>query len=283
MRNFSLKTRNLKTGMLFAIFGSCLAAAVMTPAYAEDEQDENAINLNVLERNRVTADVEHLGIGLMGDTVDPYSGSLSFRVTDVSIPGNSQIPVNLSRSISNHGLNNGVLVDWTLDIPRLEGDYGMTSHYNPQEGPDCRYDFPAPIMRRSKTFSTDEFFNGLNVHDGQGYSGLVITPADLAQTPYPLPDGYTRQTKDNWLLKCSDGAVVSDGAGSDYIAQSPAGLTYSFSTEARKMSKVVHKGAGTFIVTQTVAKMVDRIEDPFGNWAVFGYETIDVSWGTDVT
>src|SRR5690349_6034484 len=49
----------------------------------------------ILSRSGET--VEALGPNLMGDQVNEYSGDLSFTQTDVSLPGNDSLPVQVSR------------------------------------------------------------------------------------------------------------------------------------------------------------------------------------------
>ncbi len=270
-------TRNTSLLLLLTFISTASAQVVttvvsesplITVSQDEDDPDQQANYFNVLERNKVTTDVEFLDTDLMGDTVDPYSGSLSLRVTDIALPGNSTIPVQLSRAISSSGQFGGPLADWTLDIPRLEGRYGIRGRNDFVDGPDCTKDIPGPIDVRGTTFKTRDYHHGLHLHDGNGGSELVITPS--TSQPYALPSGYTRQTKNHWVLKCS---------GSDYIARSPDGLTYTFSVEARRFSAPATQGLGIILITQTVAKMVSRIEDRFGHSVDFSYTAIDLPYG----
>ncbi|MFT4929754.1 MAG: hypothetical protein ACI8WB_005889, partial [Phenylobacterium sp.] len=121
----------MKSTPLKAWFSMILLMALPVSISAQESDPvQTAINFNVLERNKVTTDVEYLEVGLSGDTIDPYSGSLSFRATDVSIPGNADLPVKISRSINNSGPTNGRLADWVLDIPRLEGRYALKTHFD---------------------------------------------------------------------------------------------------------------------------------------------------------
>src|SRR3954453_13588951 len=53
---------------------------------------------NVLSRSGET--IAPLGPNLMGDTLNEYSGGLGFSHTDVSIPGNSALPVAVGRVLS---------------------------------------------------------------------------------------------------------------------------------------------------------------------------------------
>ena len=55
-----------------------------------------------LEYNRLSrpsGTIGATGNSLFGDQVDLYSGQTSFDVTDISIPGNSKLPVSLGRHL----------------------------------------------------------------------------------------------------------------------------------------------------------------------------------------
>ena len=227
-------------------------------AFGDDAEDASNAYLSS-ERNKVKTDVAFLTTDLVGDTVDPYSGVLSFRNTDINIPGNSNLPVSLSRTLSNGG-------DWIIDIPRLEGRY----HAVVNKGPDCNKDLPDTFNGGggNQTWTPWKYHNGLNLHSGTGFSGLVLSPENLNDATLDIPDGYNRVIKGKWILKCTG----SDNA--DYIAQSPDGLTYTFSVVAITSAPPAINDS-FFLVTQKVAKLVKRIEDRFGNWVSFDYEKID--------
>lgn len=67
--------------------------------------------------------VEPLTDSSFGDQVGLYDGSMRFAVTDVSVPGNSALPVAFSRTwdLQNHGLSQQVVADWVIDVPNLNG------------------------------------------------------------------------------------------------------------------------------------------------------------------
>lgn len=63
------------------------------------------------------------GPDLFGDSVNLANGALSFAVTDVSIPGNSALPVQFRRlySVRNREfqISDGALADWTVDLSHV--------------------------------------------------------------------------------------------------------------------------------------------------------------------
>ncbi|CUS47916.1 MAG: hypothetical protein HLUCCO02_05000 [Idiomarinaceae bacterium HL-53] len=60
---------------------------------------------------------------LLGDSIDPHLGSLSFQHTDISLLGNSDLPVELTRQLSAGYFyafgENTEFGDWNYVVPRL--------------------------------------------------------------------------------------------------------------------------------------------------------------------
>jgi hypothetical protein len=75
----------------------------------------------ILSRSGET--IQPLGPNLMGDTLNEYSGGLSFNHTDVSLPGNNALPVAVARVLATGTrqttLGSGLFGDWDIDIPHL--------------------------------------------------------------------------------------------------------------------------------------------------------------------
>ncbi|MDX2298230.1 MAG: hypothetical protein NW204_00740, partial [Xanthomonadaceae bacterium] len=69
--------------------------------------------------------VATLGPALFGDQASLENGALSFSQTDVSLPGNSALPVAFTRAytVSNRvgRLNVLPLADWDIDLPNISG------------------------------------------------------------------------------------------------------------------------------------------------------------------
>ena len=68
-------------------------ASFMSSAYAA--QDE----LQEYQRREKAAEVmAPLGVDMFGDSVNNYTGALSFSVTDIDVPGNNALPVRIART-----------------------------------------------------------------------------------------------------------------------------------------------------------------------------------------
>src|SRR5687767_2765976 len=122
-----------------------------------------------------------LGPDLFGDTVEYYKNTLSFSVTDISLPGNFALPVALTRKMAvtdRRTFNNGddydhPLHDWDLDIPNISGVYAPTWADN-----RCSSQLPPTPP---PTFQASDFWNGLTA-SMPGGGELLIPSVDNTAT-----------------------------------------------------------------------------------------------------
>ena len=114
-----------------------LSAFSSTAVFADDDDDDDEdqeytftpADVNQLARDEVSLRLEPLGFGLMGDTIDPYTGTLVFNQTDVSLPGNSDLEVAIRRIASTAQMTNMQEMffgDWILDVPNISSLVGLS-------------------------------------------------------------------------------------------------------------------------------------------------------------
>src|SRR5215469_8357699 len=108
---------------LLVLAGSCHAQSTgATP----DQEYQKLI--------QVDQNIEPLGEHPFGENINPYDGSLSFNVTDVTLRGNGPT-ITVGRTLQSFEWNFDVdptvpvffpFADWDLDIPRIETLVGTT-------------------------------------------------------------------------------------------------------------------------------------------------------------
>jgi hypothetical protein len=108
-----------------------------------------------------------VGTDLFGDNVNLYNGTLSFKQTDVSLPGNNALPVMVGRRISTGetiqiGKSFG---RWELDIPHLHGTFAHVDGWKSGDRGDARctgFGAPPTAVGASGTSIWDpsEFWHG---------------------------------------------------------------------------------------------------------------------------
>jgi hypothetical protein len=87
-------------------------------------EPQSSTNLTVLaldwvERHAPNTSLTAHDHTLLGDSIDPQSGRLTFEHVDVSLPGNSGLAVELRRRLNPSQMQSGEFADWQLAIPTI--------------------------------------------------------------------------------------------------------------------------------------------------------------------
>jgi RHS repeat-associated protein len=247
----------------FMCLSFALSVALTNTASAQTMADINYHD-DLHERLQVQKEIEPLPDNLAGESIDYFSGNVGFSVTDISIPGNFAIPVQIKRSLSRQVDAVTDFADWELEVPRITGVYGSSSHM------DCQEPEPPAIMSDNGVtpLGWQKFHRGLTLSDGEGYSEQLIPIDTLLTPPYLMPAGYDYYTKSHWLIRCSS---------ANYIAVSPSGVTYTFGNKRFGYDKneICANGNELCINTLTVISRASTVEDRFGNSVTYTYNTED--------
>lgn len=245
-------------------------------------------------RSAITA----LGPDLFGDEVDLYTSSLSFRHTDITLPGNDSLPVTVTRvlSVANkaHEMRDRPFADWDLDVPRLSGVFST-------DWPELRcsqaYKPPTVIKFASSggvgspwgpsthsiSFDAADYWQGNQAHMPGGGEMLLVTSA----TPRPSSGGpYHWVTSSHVVFSCL--SSIQNGAGEGFLAVAPDGTKYRFDWMARyfepetEKSRLLVPSSAENETTDWVSVSAQisrkrnvlyatRVEDRFGNWVEYKY------------
>jgi RHS repeat-associated protein len=238
-----------------------------------------------------------LGEDMFGDEINYFNGTTSFKVTDVSIPGNSRLPVAIGRT---HAVGEqrpdgaGLFGEWDLDIPYMTGVYA-TGYAWQVEGPNphnrCSGVSPTGWYRPPTVQNTDpsvpfwrpglfegrEYWSGNSLHiPGQGDQPILQPDAGYTRRPQ---DGNTYRwtTTGNWFFSCLP-SLASGQPGEGFVALSPDGTRYHFNwMSARKyapLNRSERVGSQTLVFNlarQKVFLYPTRVEDRFGNWVRYDW------------
>ncbi|NQZ13091.1 MAG: hypothetical protein HRT35_38585, partial [Algicola sp.] len=244
------------------------------------------MDVNILERLKVSPTITPETTDLLGEQIDLNSGSISFKHTDISLPGNSSLDVAVRRvfkGLSRRGKTPGDFADWHLDIPNIhttlsywDGDYsgswgvgqGCSGPLNPGTANDMH-----------NVFQDFQYWNGdtLNV-PGHVNDKLLEPTTNLTSELGGNISGITRVTKSNWRIKCFTRGIPGASSNADsfegFIAYAPNGTQYTFD-EPRLTADIKddYKPREHAIKYQAYM-MVSKIEDRFGNWVQYEYDAI---------
>lgn len=183
--------------------------------------------------------VKALGTDLFGDTVDLYSGRLDIRQTDVDIPGNNALPVQVTRRFiyaDAHDWAKGQFGDWELEIPRISGIFSTYGGWTLSlTGDDaykrCSRFGPPPGMAGTGGgyFPPHEYWMGTWLELGGSREELLerypTTPAPTDGNAWPAV------TQSGTVLRCLSTLASTSQSGSrgeGFVAVTPDGTQYFF-------------------------------------------------------
>ncbi|WP_369926225.1 hypothetical protein [Xanthomonas sp. NCPPB 2632] len=251
---------------------------------------------------KVDTEIQPLGETPFGESINPYDGSLSLHVVDVTVPGNGPT-IELGRTFHADGdaevrWNDAAFGDWELDIPRLttmtsnastiiQGPNQIGWLVNSSTRTDRCSTFVGPPAQRigrpgSDPLASDDWWN-------EGYT--LYTPGNTSEdmlsrrttSPAAPQDGttYVAVSKGLWHLGCL-ASTANGEAGEAFLAKGPDG------TKVWLNQLVYRPARGYRILRRLGLMMATRVEDRFGNALTYTYNgakltRIDGSDGRQVT
>jgi hypothetical protein len=277
---------------LVAIAASCL---FYLPAYAIDSAPKERWEEHS-ELVQSAQAIDPLGSDLFGESADYYRGGLSFSHTDISIPGNSSLPVALTRTYSvtdsrSKRARDLPLADWDLSLPYISGVYAkqtgwvrQTEGVNAGPGEErCAVTtsgeaIPPVVGVHPEHFNAHDYWNGitLSLPGGGGGELLLASESDV-----PSPSGNWYWVTDSFTyLGCLDELEEGDGQG--FKALTASGITYYFDRMATFYNPAVVKrgedaSGAPYISTlerREFRLYATRVEDRFGNSVSFNYTNL---------
>lgn len=207
-----------------------------------------------------------LGDDLFGDKVNFYTGSLDFTQLDVSIPGNSALPVAVGRRLRpGTGVDtNGHFGNWDLDIPHLHGRFGYAGWYTGKgSNPSLRcsvFGSPPNIVSGGGGFAAADYWQGNFLYvPGHGEQEMLRRSGTNTQAP---ANGFTYPvlTRNNWQFRC-----LTSGDKEFFVAVSPEGTTYQFDWEVSRTAPSLEKSdpiAATMTSTAAPSEDAQQLRIP---------------------
>ncbi len=250
--------------------------------------------------NRPSDTIGTVGSGLFGEQVDLYSGGTEFSTTDISIPGNSGLPVRLGRRLKVEEADQyGGLpsfANWEVDVPYLStnlasfravapgwaimpGPIGTPATYNRCSVPVDHPEVAGPpfLQGSDSALWPTEYWSGYQMYvPGAGSQEMLV---NTSSSPHPS-DGNTYRwvTRNNWTFRCLP-TLQSGGTGEGFLAISPDGTKYTFDrmmyrggSDEQTLAKPFASGLGYDIYFRyKYWLLATRAEDRFGNWVTYTY------------
>lgn len=233
-----------------------------------------------------------VGSAAFGEEVDTYMGGISFKMTDVDLPGNNDLPVRFERSfrVRNNPIpgvfyRSFAMADWEVQLPSLSADFAPNWEVSLLEEPNRRCSVPnvsdarpLPIRVGTEYVRPDEYWDGVNLQIPEGggellyIAGNVPVPGDAAT--------YYWTAGDNIRISCLPS--LANGSGEGFLAVAPNGNRYRFDWMAQDVepSLVSQTAESVSNISHTVERRIPRsrnsiyptrVEDKHGNWVAYTY------------
>lgn len=235
--------------------------------------------------------ISAIGEGFAGEKVNLYDGTTSFSVTDISVPGNFDLPVQLVRSLAIslqvQGLNAYDTTlrgagNWDVDVPYLTATYPVVGNYPGGVGwPAQRcsnpgLSVPAPEVGQWGAFWGSEIWSGISIHIPGGDDSRIL--ALNGSVPVPTSGGPYRLTSTTrGAFDCIP--MRSGVAGEGFRLTTTSGVRYYFdaglvrdASELEKWSSKV--GRQAYVMRWQYYILASKIEDRFGN-------TVQITYNAD--
>lgn len=243
--------------------GLCANQAAAIEPYQEYRKHiESAQNLTALKDD------------LMGDNVSLYNGKTEFAVTDITLPGNNSLPVQMRRRFSveldliggtNYNANLDGVGGWEVDVPSISGTFPASGWGENRCSGHMVPSYPP-------AFQLTEIWQGNQIHiPGGGDRAMLGLNAD---TPRPN-DGVARKwtTAQRDAIDCIP--MKSGLAGEGYRVKTTEGVSYYFDTATSRLAGIIDRSLGVGGRARTsrmrIYVQASRVEDRFGNWVQYAY------------
>jgi len=214
----------------------------------------NTVMSNYLSARGSDSSLTSLGYGLMGDSYDPDTGSVRFKQVDVSLPGNSSLPVEFTRRTNGASLlprgypvSTALGYIWDFDLPYAVSrvDQGKTGN--------CGSDISNRRAQEQLSIGTKVYLPNI----GEETLGKKFDSA---------PADFQAGTKKHSLAKCR--------SGGGYIIKDVAGNTYEMgrrTVTSFTQDIPVIGGTSYRAYIDNVYWHVTKVTDVHGNWVKYSY------------
>ena len=253
-----------------AVIGICLLVTSFQAAAIEPYQEyrkriESAQNLTALNDN------------MFGDSVSLFNGKTDFSNTDIDLPGNDVLPVQLNRHYSAELIvQNGSSYDsslggaggWSVDVPYISGMFNMSVDWRNER---CSVSMVPSVG--GGAFQLTEVWQGNTVHIPGGSDRAMLG----AGTQMPT-DGVQRKwtTKERDAFSCIPMQWGLTGEG--FLMQTSSGLRYYFDVAVKRYAGVMYKQLATGAPPTSFARnktyiLASKVVDRFGNSVHYEYNS----------
>ncbi len=242
------------------------------------------------EKNAPEGKLTAHDFGLLGDTINLQTGALSFETVDVSLPGNSGLPVEFRRRVNPGQMELNEMWNWQVAVPRITTKIFGEDWFSGNRWGKNRCTNALASAIPSASWPTGYGNPALQPHE---YSdGVILDIPGRVQTQVldksvsaGWPASAKKVTAENWYLEC---ITNIDGNGTEgFVAVAPNGDRYTFdkiistgshNTEFDIWTKPASQPPSYPPIYHEILVYYDslgvsEITDVDGNWVHFNYDS----------
>ena len=225
--------------------------------------------LGDLQSRAGSQELDLLDDNLVGDHIDLDTGALTLSQTDVSLPGNSALPVEFGRTLSRNSPWLTWIGDWSPSVPYISRNFLEEFGANTDRCSGTLY--PAPIYienSASHVIEPASYFDGFDLYVPGRNPGAPAQMLNSGGSPEFAGTGARMVTKNNWIIKCIS-SIPTGGEGFEAIA--PNGDRYEFTERMVYGERPLEIGtiAGYEVMAEVL--YVSKISDVHGNTITYNY------------
>lgn len=251
----------------------CAFASSLAPGVSQAQSSTLNWGEEYAKRIKATELVSPLGDDVFGDQVNLFNGTVSFSATDISLPGNSALAVELVRTYDTQDVSSGrPLGQWDLDLPRLSGVHPANQPWAPAQRCST-VAAPPSIDTGQYNFLADDYWSGNRLQTRSGGGDLLAITGDPKLVKPAIAADFKWATKDGWFLSCLP-SLKSGHSGEGFLAHAPDGTRYHFDWMVLRDYPWITKKDASKLQTGVVDRRSVRlyaslVEDRFGNWVKY--------------
>lgn len=295
---------NIFSNLLFIPVLVCYPALSVAIDFGSGEPAQPEIKnygYNYLEENSVSQNVSSHTTDLLGDKIDPNTGTVAIEQVDIDIPGNFKIPVRIKRKLSGPDSwyrETREFENWSLDIPHVRSTYltddegNFYSSYWPS-GNACSAPLNSNPTLRKNFGGTTYYAHSISYWNGD--TVYIPEKGSVKLTEKENDDTSTRYNNRNWKVDCIstdngyEGFKVTTGDGTEYYFKQqkilegikPFNLSPAANTQVcdgvyipcAPLTIGYPEDSPVQYPQYFIFMLATEVKDRFGNWVKYNYES----------
>ena len=228
------------------------------------------------KRIKATENVAPLGDATFGDSISLFNGTVNFSATDISIPGNNRLPVELTRTYDPQDVTSQRPIGvWEIKAPHLHAihtdrpglEWAPLDRCSTVAAPPAHGTFP-------NAFTARDFWSGTQLRGTSGDGDLLAIDGDPKLVKPTAAGTYLWVNKAQWFFTCL--TALQSGAGEGFVGHAPDGTKYRFDwMVVRDYPGISRKDPNQLnpisVNRKSVRLYATEVTDRFGNWVRYDW------------